>query len=588
MHWPGAGEVSSGLRAGGAMRFDTIIVGGGTAGCVLAHRLSADPSRRVLLCEAGRDLKPGQVPDDIRSSYPGIAYINGAYLWKGLTVRSIGGGHNEGSEGAAVERGYQQARILGGGSAINGQMANWGVPTDYDEWERLGAAGWNWQTVAPYFRKVERDLDFPGDGHGHEGRIAVRRIFPEHWSEHAKAAAKAFEQLGYTYLADQNGDFGDGYFPLAHSNENEERVSAATTYLDEETRRRPNLAILTETEVVDLTFEGTRCTGVRLASRDGEKAIGASEVILSAGAIHSPAILMRSGIGPGPHLMEKGIGVIHHAAGVGQNLMDHPQVGMGAFLKPFARMNGHTGRHILMGMRYSSGAEGAPAGDMFVGCIDRTAWHDVGKQLGALVVWINKTFSRDGEVRLRSGDWRAEPSVNFRLLSDPRDMDRLVDGLRLVGRFHMTEAMRAVAELPFPACYTDRAKQVGLVSTRNRILTGLMARLLDGPAALRRALMKRFVMSMHDFEAVMHDDDAAKAFIHEAVAGIFHASCTCRMGAAGDQMAVTDSAGRVHGVDGVRVVDASVFPSVPSANTNLPVFMVAEKISDAILAQRAS
>lgn len=565
------------------MQFDFIIVGGGTAGSVLAHRLSADPARKVLLVEAGRDLKPGQVPADIRDSYPGTAYINSAYLWRGLTVRSIGGGHNLGSPGAAVERAYQQARILGGGSAINGQMANWGVPSDYDEWERLGAAGWNWETVAPYFRKVERDLDFDTDNHGHDGRIAVRRIFPQHWSEHAKAAAKAFERFGYSYLPDQNGDFGDGYFALAHSNEKEERVSAATTYLDDATRRRPNLSILTDTEVSGLTFDGLRCTGVRLSSAGQERTVSGNEVILCAGALASPAILMRAGIGPGPHLIASGVDVLAHSAGVGQNLMDHPQVGMGAFLKRRARMNGFTGRHILMGLRYSSGAEGAPQGDMFVGCIDRTAWHDVGKQLGALVVWINKTFSHDGEVKLNSKDWRVPPSVNFRLLSDERDMQRLVDGLRLIGKFHLTEAMREVAELPFPACYTDRAKQVGLVSTRNRLLTGLMAKLLDGPAALRHALMRRFVMSAHDFDAVMRDDDAARAFIHEAVAGIFHASCTCRMGADGDPMAVTDEQGRVRGVQNLRVADASIFPSVPSANTNFPTFMVAEKIADAIV-----
>lgn len=311
--------------------------------------------------------------------------------------------------------------------------------------------------------------------------------------------------------------------------------------------------------------------------------MSANEVILCAGAIASPAILMRAGIGPAPHLIETGVDIRLDSPGVGQNLMDHPQVGIGAFLKRQARMNGRTGRHILMGLRYSSGATGAPQGDMFVGCIDRTAWHDVGKQLGALVVWINKTFSHDGEVRLNARDWRVPPAVNFRLLSDERDMQRLVGGLRLIGEFHLTAAMREVAELPFPACYTDRAKQVGLVSARNRLLTGLMARLLDGPAALRHALMRRFVMSLHDFDAVMRDDDAARAFIHEAVAGIFHASCTCRMGAAGDPMAVTDEQGRVRGVQNLRVVDASIFPSVPSANTNIPTFMVAEKIADAII-----
>jgi len=568
-----------------SMDQDIVIVGGGSAGCVLANRLSARPGLRVLLIEAGRDLTEATMPADIRDAYPGTAYINPAYQWPGLVVRSITrGGANRGPEGDAVRRPYAQARILGGGSSINGQMANWGVPGDYRDWADLGAQGWDWDDVAPYFRKLERDLDRPGGHHGDSGPIAVRRIPPEQWSGHQRALARAFEAEGFVHLPDQNGDFGDGWFPLVHSNHDERRVSAATAYLDPATRRRANLQIVTDAQVTALVFEGRRCIGVRYRLGAAETLVTAHQVILSAGAIHSPAILMRAGIGPAPHLMDRGIPVRHDLPGVGRNLMDHPQIALGSFLRPGARMDGRTGRHVHIGLRYTSSIPGAPPGDMFLGAGSRTAWHAVGRQLGALTVWVNKTFSRDGEVRLASADWRDEPDVDFRLLSDRRDLDRLKEGFHLMARLQLHAAMAEVAELPFPASYTDRARKIGKVTPWNRFQTAALAVLLDGPAALRAALMRRFVMPAHDFRTCLQDDAALDAFIHESVAGIWHASCTCRMGAAGDPAAVTDSAGRVHGVAGLRVCDASVFPSVPSANLNLPVMMTAEKIADQVLA----
>lgn len=565
------------------MDSDFIIVGGGSAGCVLAHRLSANPANRVILIEAGRDITEATMPDEIRDAYPGKAYTNPAHQWPGLMVQSIRkGGHN--SVGPGVRRPYAQARILGGGSTINGQMANWGVPGDYEDWQSLGAEGWGWDDVFTFFRKVERDLDLPGPNHGTEGRITVRRVPRDQWSRHQVAIARGLSELGYAELADQNGDWGDGWFPLVHSNDaREQRVSAATAYLDTETRKRSNLTIWTESQVTALTFDGLRCTGVTVMRGGQETRLGAREVILSAGALHSPTMLLRAGIGPATDLRALGIGVRVNLPGVGRGLMDHPQIALGSFMQRDARMDGRTGRHVQVGMRYTSGIPDAPSGDMFLGAGSRTAWHAVGRQLGALTVWVNKTFSRDGEVRLASPDWRAEPEVDFRLLSDRRDMDRLKEGFHLMARLQMTEAMRAVADQPFPASYTDRARQVGAVSLRNRVLTDVMAVLLDGPTILRRRLMQGLIISQHDFEACLRDDAALEDFITDSVAGIWHASCSCRMGAAGDVMAVTDAQGRVRGVEGLRVCDASIFPSVPSANLNIPVMMCAEKIADAVL-----
>ena len=157
--------------------------------------------------------------------------------------------------------------MLGGGSSINGQLANRGAPTDYDEWEARGAAGWGWKDVLPYFRKVERDLDFDGPFHGKDGRIPVRRIPREHWTRHSQAVAEACKLAGYPFLPDQNGEFVDGYFPITHSNQAEQRVSAAMGYLDSETRKRANLTISTNTQVKELLFEGTRCVGVKAHGR---------------------------------------------------------------------------------------------------------------------------------------------------------------------------------------------------------------------------------------------------------------------------------------------------------------------------------
>jgi len=562
--------------------YDTIIVGGGSAGSVIAHRLSAKSANKVLLCEAGQDTPPGNEPPEIRDSYSGMAYFDPRFHWTELKVTTQVVSHNNPEEDRPPLRKYEQARVLGGGSSINGQLANRGAPTDYEEWEARGAAGWSWKDVLPYFKKVERDLDFDGPFHGKDGRIPVRRIPQEHWTRHSQAVAEACKLAGYTFLPDQNGEFVEGYFPVTHSNHAEQRVSAAMGYLDSETRRRANLTISTDTQVKELLFEGTRCVGVKAQVDGREEEFRGREVVLSCGAIHSPAHLLRAGIGPVGHLKEMGIPIVMGLEGVGQRLMDHPSIALSSFIRPGARMNEHTRRHIQVALRYSSGLPGVPRGDMFVAVLSKSAWHAVGAQIGSLLTFVNKTYSETGQVKLASRDPRAEPIVEFNLLSDRRDLDRLMSGFRKTAALQMSAPLRAVTDRPFPASYSDRVRKIGVVNAKNKILTAIAAALMDGPAALRHYMIDTFVVEGFTFDEVMSDDEALEAFVRKAAIGVWHASCSCRMGRPDDPMAVVDTQGRVKGIQGLRVVDASIFPVVPCANTNFPTLMAAEKIAEAM------
>jgi 5-(hydroxymethyl)furfural/furfural oxidase len=384
--------------------YDYIIVGGGSAGSILASRLSARSANQVLLCEAGEDTPDGRVPEAILDSRSGFASGDPRFIWGQLRVTTEAMPHNDPDAPRPRLVRYEQARVLGGGSSINGQLANRGAPDDYDEWGQRGASGWRWETVLPYFKKVERDIDFDGPLHGTEGRIPVRRVFPENWSDYAKAVAQAFKLAGYRYLPDQNGEFQDGYYPLAMSNLYDRRVSAAVGYLGATVRQRTNLDVQTEAQVSELLFEDARCIGVRaVVGREAVEFRG-NQVILCCGAIHSPAMLLRAGIGPVGHLRDLGIAVRAARAGVGQRLMDHPSISISSYLKPDARKNPYSKRSLHLGMRFSSGVDGAPPGDMALTVSNKSAWHAIGDRIAVITLWVNKTFSETGQVRLSSAD----------------------------------------------------------------------------------------------------------------------------------------------------------------------------------------
>jgi len=220
---------------------------------------------------------------------------------------------------------------------------------------------------------------------------------------------------------------------------------------------------------------------------------------------------------------------------------------------------------------------------MLVAVTNKSSWHAVGEQIGSFIVSVYKTYSETGQVRLASRDPRDEPIVEFNLLSDRRDLDRMMDGVRRSAEIQMMPVMQSVTSDPFPASYSDKVRQVGILSRKNKVITDLLARALDGPAALRSYLMRTLIMEGFALEGLMRDDEQLEAFCRKAAVGVWHASCTCRMGAEDDPMAVTDPAGRVRGVEGLRIVDASIFPVVPCANTNFPVLMTAEKCAAVIL-----
>lgn len=563
-------------------RYDVIIVGGGTAGCVLAHRVSARPDLRVLLIEAGPDKPPDHHDSVLWDSYPIVAYFDPRHHWTELRVR-LQPRPKEGPDTRPLRR-YEQAKVMGGGSSINGMMANRGQPSDYDEWEALGATGWGWDGVLPYFKRLEHDVDFDGPMHGRGGPLPIRRVPRECWPGFSRAAAEALQAEGFPYIEDQNESFQPGHFPITINNLYDRRVSTATAYLDPLTRRRPNLTILDRTRVRRVLINERRVEGVEVEDERGaRRVIQGAEVVLAAGALHSPAMLLRAGIGPGAELQRLGIPVVADRPGVGTNLQEHPQIAVSSYLRPDSRLPAWQGRHIFVGFRYSSGRDDCCETDMYGVVVNRSAWHPLGRRMGGFLLWVNKAYST-GRVSLASPDPDREPEVDFNLLSDPRDACRLMDGLRLIARLYRHPAMRRAAAYPFPTSYTERARDLAIVSRNNWLRTAPIGWLLDLPTPIRRAVMRRRVSGGRWLQAIVRDEEALEAFVREQVHGTWHACGTCRMGREDDPNAVVDAAGRVIGVTGLRVADASVMPTIPCANTNLPTIMVAEKLADAILA----
>ncbi|HYS64717.1 MAG TPA: GMC oxidoreductase [Paraburkholderia sp.] len=569
---------------------DYLILGGGSAGCVLAARLSEDAGKTVCLIEAGRNISRTDMPAAVRSRYPGRAYLDTANIWQRLKARM---------SASATTRRYEQARLLGGGSAINALMANRGAPADYDEWHALGAHGWNWSACLPYFRKLETDCDFGGDLHGASGPVRIQRAKWARISPFVRAMLATLDARGHVRRDDQNGAWEDGTFIGAIAvSEGGERIPTSVCYLDDAVRARPNLTIRTGMVVERVLFDGKRAVGARIVgSEDGGRSEGqasnggnegnnnaaeelrAAHVIICAGAIHSPALLMRSGIGSAADLAALGIEVRADRPGVGGNLMEHPSIAVSAVLPRAARTPFPDEHHEQAVVRFSSGVRDTVPGDMHGAILSRSGWHSVGYRLGTIFFWVNKSYSR-GRVTLTSASPHSEPAVDFNMLSDARDLERLKLALRF-GATTLADPMMAQHRATLlPSSYSPRVASVAVPGAWNALQRGMLSALLDIAGPLRAWLVRRVVTQGVTLDDLLADDHALTRFVTRSVGGTWHPSGTCRMGAADDPLAVCDARGAVYGVDGLYVCDASLMPSIPCANTNVPTIMIAERIAD--------
>jgi 5-(hydroxymethyl)furfural/furfural oxidase len=554
--------------------FDVIIAGAGPAGCALASRLSERSDKRVLLIDAGPDTVPGTEHADTLSPFP---LPRPELCWPGL-VAEMGLNSRDGSPDAP--RTYLQGYGVGGASNINGMGADRPQPGDMEEWRASGAKGWGWDDVLPYFKKLEHDLNFSDSAtHGVSGPMPVRRLPRARWANFATAIADAVQRRGLALIEDYNTDFREGVGAAPTNCLEDRRVSASMAYLTAEVRRRPNLTILSGARVDHVGFTGRRAEGVQVQVDGAAKFLRGRQIIVSCGALQSPALLMRSGIGPREHLAKHGIPVVSDLAGVGANLQNHPYVALATYLPRTALQPADNPWMLQNWLRFSSNHHGCVANDMHIIPLNRCAWHELGRRVGAVAVSVFKAYSV-GCVELSSADPAVSPRVRFNMLSDPRDYERLVSGLRFALQL-LTDP--GVAKLRCEV-FLPNFHLVGSLGRRNAwnaLKARVIAWILDR-APLRRVLL---VGATLDPEKLLADESALRKFVATRAQLQYHPCGTCRMGASDENTTVVDSAARVLGVEALRVVDASIFPTILRANTHFTVLMAAEKIADAVKAE---
>jgi len=553
---------------------DFLIIGGGSAGAVLASRLSEDPSTRVLLVEAGHDTPPDGIPADIADTFPS-SYLNPSYFWPGLeAVRSTG----------AAARPYMQARVMGGGSSVMGLWTLRGMPSDYDAWAAAGATSWSWSEVLPVFRRLENDAN-RDHAQTAAGPYPICRFRREDWPGFVLALESEASRRGLRFIDDINEQPGDGFFAMPLSQDTQGRASTARCYLTPAVRRRANIAILAEATVTGIRCDGLRACGAIIRRAGETLEVSAREVILCAGAIHSPALLMRAGIGPAAELAAIGIAPLLDRAGVGRNLQNHPYLHFGLTLPPHSRLRQQLRGFAVAGMRLSSGLDDCPAGDLVLFMIGRVSPRSHGTDLAMLGAALYSPCSR-GEVTLASACAEAPPRIAFRMFEDPHDPPRMLKAARFAESLLFADGVNACYHDAFllpPVMSLQQFNRPGLAGS----LLALAAKaVLNAPSPITRAILARRVRPGRWIANRRKRAPAIDSELIAAAAPMAHPVGTCAIGRAGDPMAVVDDHCRVQGIANLRVIDASVMPRIPSANTNLPTIMVAERASALIRSER--